>query len=73
MHPRFKTEYFKQHNWPQEWIETAVEITRDIWQTKYKPSNRDEQQTQSSANSVMQKVRKILSSTFTSLKTKHFI
>lgn len=44
MHPRFKTEYFRQHSWPQDWINTAVDIAREIWQSKYKPREDGEQQ-----------------------------
>ncbi|EEC00049.1 hypothetical protein MPER_00100, partial [Moniliophthora perniciosa FA553] len=45
MHPAFKTSYFREQGWPEEWIETATGIAREIWQKQYKktvPANCEE-------------------------------
>lgn len=36
MHPRFKIQYFKEQRWQLDWINTAIDIAREIWTTKYK-------------------------------------
>ncbi|KAE9393960.1 hypothetical protein BT96DRAFT_828415, partial [Gymnopus androsaceus JB14] len=33
LHPSFKLEYFKTLQWPQEWINDAVDITQKAWTT----------------------------------------
>src|SRR5271156_1553799 len=38
LNPKFKLQYFKNENWPQEWIDTAVEVLRDHWNLYYKPN-----------------------------------
>lgn len=30
--------YFTHHKWPQAWIDEAVNLTRDIWTSRYKPT-----------------------------------
>ncbi|EFP85026.2 uncharacterized protein PGTG_11195 [Puccinia graminis f. sp. tritici CRL 75-36-700-3] len=37
LHPSFKDEYFKLANWNPEWIEEAIRLTREMWETQYKP------------------------------------
>ncbi|KNE91149.1 hypothetical protein PSTG_15404 [Puccinia striiformis f. sp. tritici PST-78] len=38
LHPSFKDEYFKLAKWDQEWIDEAIRLTREMWETNYKPS-----------------------------------
>ncbi|OJT02154.1 Zinc finger BED domain-containing protein RICESLEEPER 2 [Trametes pubescens] len=38
LHPGLKTQYFRDQDWPEEWITAAVELTRDEWTTYYKPA-----------------------------------
>lgn len=38
LHPGLKTQYFRDQDWPEEWIMAAVELTRDEWTTYYKPA-----------------------------------
>jgi hypothetical protein len=38
LHPRYKTVYFKQARWPQEWISTAEELLREQWTKNYQPA-----------------------------------
>ena len=37
MHPQYKLSYFSEKEWPQEWIDTAIEIARRIWREHYQP------------------------------------
>ncbi|KNE90718.1 hypothetical protein PSTG_15824 [Puccinia striiformis f. sp. tritici PST-78] len=37
LHPSFKDEYFKLAQWQPEWIEESIRLTRDMWETNYKP------------------------------------
>ncbi|KAL1940908.1 hypothetical protein VTO73DRAFT_7544 [Trametes versicolor] len=37
LNPRYKREYFHLREWPTEWVNEAVKIARDEWQTYYKP------------------------------------
>ncbi|KNE89708.1 hypothetical protein PSTG_16829 [Puccinia striiformis f. sp. tritici PST-78] len=37
LHPSFKDEYFKLAKWNPEWIEEALRLTREMWETHYKP------------------------------------
>ena len=30
--------YFTHHKWPQAWINEAVNLTQDIWTSRYKPT-----------------------------------
>lgn len=38
LHPKYKLAYFKEAAWEPEWIDTAVDILRDEWETHYKPT-----------------------------------
>ncbi|KAF6762938.1 hypothetical protein DFP72DRAFT_801536, partial [Ephemerocybe angulata] len=44
--PHYKLEYFKDHDWSEEWIETALQVTRDEFECSYAsmelPENWDE-------------------------------
>ena len=35
MHPSYKLKYFKVRNWPQDWIDEALNIVQDVWKTHY--------------------------------------
>lgn len=35
LHPSHKLEYFKEHGWSEEWVDTAKEITQDEFKRKY--------------------------------------
>lgn len=35
LHPSHKLEYFKDHGWSQEWIDTARDLTKDEYERKY--------------------------------------
>ncbi|OJT13582.1 hypothetical protein TRAPUB_9870 [Trametes pubescens] len=37
LHPRYKTQYFKDQSWPDEWITEAREIIEEEWTSNYKP------------------------------------
>src|ERR1700742_2041101 len=37
MHPSYKLKYFKVRNWPQTWIDEALDLARNIWKTHYAP------------------------------------
>ncbi|KAH9463816.1 hypothetical protein Pst134EA_015897 [Puccinia striiformis f. sp. tritici] len=37
LHPSFKDEYFKIAGWSQEWIQAAIDLTREMWISNYKP------------------------------------
>jgi hypothetical protein len=37
LHPAFKTTYFRNHKWSEEWIEEAVSLARAEWRAHYKP------------------------------------
>lgn len=37
LHPRYKSEYFKQKDWPADWISNAIDIARTIWRERYQP------------------------------------
>ncbi|EEB94273.1 hypothetical protein MPER_06936, partial [Moniliophthora perniciosa FA553] len=36
MHPAFKTSYFREKGWPEEWIDQAIRIARETWVKHYK-------------------------------------
>src|ERR1700761_800974 len=36
MHPRYKTRYFKKECWPEEWVNEATSLAREIWLTYYR-------------------------------------
>lgn len=35
LNPRYKLQYFKQAKWPEDWINTAKDITRDEYERSY--------------------------------------
>ncbi|KAJ3964329.1 hypothetical protein EV361DRAFT_780953, partial [Lentinula raphanica] len=35
LHPELKLEYFKEAEWPQAWINTAVPVTREMWERTF--------------------------------------
>src|ERR1700760_7176 len=37
MHPLYKLKYFKVRNWPQTWINEALDLAHHIWKTHYAP------------------------------------
>ncbi|KNF04351.1 hypothetical protein PSTG_02693 [Puccinia striiformis f. sp. tritici PST-78] len=37
LHPSFKDKYFKLSKWPQSWIDKAINLTRQMYETWYKP------------------------------------
>ena len=39
MHPRYKTRYFTKECWPEEWIDEAISIAREIWIAYYRDSS----------------------------------
>jgi hypothetical protein len=39
LHPSFKDEYFKLAQWPKEWIDEAIKLTRKMYNKWYKPQN----------------------------------
>jgi hypothetical protein len=45
LHPRHKLQYFRHAEWPQEWIDTARDIVRSVFERSYvpKPAAGDEQ------------------------------
>ncbi|KNE88550.1 hypothetical protein PSTG_18043 [Puccinia striiformis f. sp. tritici PST-78] len=44
LHPSFKDEYFKLAKWPKSWIDEAIDLTREMYDTWYKPKNRESAQ-----------------------------
>ncbi|KDQ19703.1 hypothetical protein BOTBODRAFT_170759 [Botryobasidium botryosum FD-172 SS1] len=38
LHPMFKMEYMQDQEWEQDWIDRAVTLLRETWQTKYAPT-----------------------------------
>ena len=38
LHPAFKTQYFDQHHWPDEWVEEALRLCREEWKESYRPA-----------------------------------
>ncbi|KNE92781.1 hypothetical protein PSTG_13838 [Puccinia striiformis f. sp. tritici PST-78] len=39
LHPSFKDEYFKLAKWPNDWINEAINLTREMFDKWYKPRN----------------------------------
>lgn len=37
LHPSFKLEYFRKADWPDTWVQEALDITRAAWERRYKP------------------------------------
>lgn len=37
LHPAYKLQYFRDQDWPAEWINEAVDIIRTEWIHNYKP------------------------------------
>ncbi|PPQ97651.1 hypothetical protein CVT26_002435 [Gymnopilus dilepis] len=42
LHPRHKLEYFRKHEWEQEWIDAALQIVRDEFHRSYASLEADE-------------------------------
>jgi hypothetical protein len=42
LHPRHKLQYFKNANWPQDWINTAKDIVREEFDRSYASSEVEE-------------------------------
>ncbi len=40
LHPQFKTKYFSDANWKEDWISTAKNLLRNEWKDYYKPAER---------------------------------
>ncbi|THU90332.1 hypothetical protein K435DRAFT_623170, partial [Dendrothele bispora CBS 962.96] len=40
LHPSYKTSYFTQEEWPDDWITTAKEALKTFWETYYKPKSK---------------------------------
>ena len=38
LHPAFKTEYFRQHEWKDKWVQEALRLCRVEWKKYYKPA-----------------------------------
>lgn len=38
LHPSLKLDYFREARWPDTWIEGATEVTRNAWESRYKPT-----------------------------------
>ena len=36
LNPKYKLKYFESKNWPQSWIDAALEVLRDQWKMNYK-------------------------------------
>ncbi|OJT08548.1 hypothetical protein TRAPUB_554 [Trametes pubescens] len=39
LHPRYKTQYFKDQSWPEDWITEARAIIEKEWTSNYKPKD----------------------------------
>lgn len=37
LHPRYKSRYFRQQQWEEEWIRVAEALLRDLYDKHYKP------------------------------------
>ena len=48
LHSRYKLTYFREANWPPEWIDAAVTIIREQWEEHYKPKAASVEQPMSS-------------------------
>ena len=38
LNPQYKTQYFKGKDWPEEWIDATLELSREEWRENYKPT-----------------------------------
>ena len=38
LHPGLKTQYFRDQDWPEEWIDEALRLARETWHSHYKPA-----------------------------------
>ncbi|OAV93297.1 hypothetical protein PTTG_27364 [Puccinia triticina 1-1 BBBD Race 1] len=38
LHPSFKDKYFKLAKWQPDWIDESIRLTREMWETHYKPT-----------------------------------
>ncbi len=39
LHPAYKLDYFRRHNWPAAWIKVVEDLVREEWETYYKPDD----------------------------------
>lgn len=39
LHPSYKTQYFRDQGWEEEWIAQATDLARTEWTTYYKPQD----------------------------------
>ncbi|KZT31253.1 hypothetical protein SISSUDRAFT_995367, partial [Sistotremastrum suecicum HHB10207 ss-3] len=37
LHPAYKLQYFRDHAWAEDWIQTALQLVRDEWSENYRP------------------------------------
>ncbi|KAJ3832394.1 hypothetical protein F5878DRAFT_548248 [Lentinula raphanica] len=51
LHPKYKLDYFRKARWEQEWIDTAVRVTREAWERDFKPSDDDEESSSDTVHS----------------------
>ena len=38
LHPRYKINYFRTQEWPEDWITEAMDLIRGEWTSRYKPA-----------------------------------
>lgn len=36
-HPEYKTNYWHEQGWEEDWIKTAIQIFKETWKNHYKP------------------------------------
>jgi hypothetical protein len=56
LHPAYKTEYFRTHKWPEEWITAALSLLRADWVKSYKDAGTDLDPTANMARSSKDQV-----------------
>ncbi|KAG8732359.1 hypothetical protein FRC10_000973 [Ceratobasidium sp. 414] len=49
LHPSMCIHYLKTAKWEQEWINTAIKLTKEVWHAHYKPSHLKPKQAESSS------------------------
>ncbi len=42
LHPQHKLQYFRDENWPEEWITEAIDLLHAEWTEYYKPAPPEE-------------------------------
>jgi hypothetical protein len=50
LHPGLRLRYFKANNWPQEWQDEAIEVTRRIFDEDYKDFRMADERSTSAVN-----------------------